>query len=170
MLSRCFHCDRGNNLRRSQSAAQPRARGMAIQGRWALSQYNKLTRAGSHKDNRLSLLLVCKVPQGSKIEVPGSGYRTAFSHVCRGKRRRLRTNGSDWNRQKSVARCVESAALLIWVKVQRGKLLDETKGADGNPRRPTRSRHLNQWRTRHASLDSRCSSGVRSSHRHPHSR
>jgi hypothetical protein len=50
----------------------------------ALSQYNKLGSAASRDDNRVSLLLICKVPQGSKIEVLGSGYRTAFIRVVEG--------------------------------------------------------------------------------------
>jgi hypothetical protein len=50
----------------------------------ALSQYNKLTTAGSRDDNRLSSLFVCKAPQGSKIEILGSGHRTAFIRVVEG--------------------------------------------------------------------------------------
>ena len=50
----------------------------------ALSQFNRLADSVSHDESLLSRLLTCKVPQGSNIEVLGSGYRTAFVRVIDG--------------------------------------------------------------------------------------
>jgi hypothetical protein len=50
----------------------------------ALSRFNGLTNAASHDESLVSSLLTCKAPQGSKIEVLGSGYRTAFVRVVEG--------------------------------------------------------------------------------------
>ena len=99
----------------------------------ALSQYNKLAHAAS-RDNRVSLLLICKAPQGRKIEALSSGYRTAFIRVVEGSaigcRERFRLKTS---RIRNAAR--REHCSLIWVKGQRGKLLDAPKEADCYSRR-----------------------------------
>jgi hypothetical protein len=50
----------------------------------ALSRFNKLSSTALYHEGVLETLLTCKAPQGSKIEVLGSGYRTAFIHVVDG--------------------------------------------------------------------------------------
>jgi hypothetical protein len=50
----------------------------------ALSRFNSLTNTGTDDESPLLPLLTCKTPQGSKIEVLGSGYRTAFVRVVEG--------------------------------------------------------------------------------------
>lgn len=50
----------------------------------ALSRFNNLTNTASHDESLLSPLITCKAPQGSRIEVLGSGHRTAFVRVVDG--------------------------------------------------------------------------------------
>ena len=50
----------------------------------AISRFDRLTKTASRDESLLSPLLTCKAPQGSKIEVLGSGHRTAFVRVLEG--------------------------------------------------------------------------------------
>jgi hypothetical protein len=57
---------------------------LVFKGAGALSRFESLTNIASRDESLLSPLLTCKVPQGSKIEVLGSGRRTAFVRVLEG--------------------------------------------------------------------------------------
>ena len=50
----------------------------------ALRKFGKVTKAAAYDDTVVTALLACKVPQGSRIDVLGSGYRTAFVRVVEG--------------------------------------------------------------------------------------
>jgi hypothetical protein len=50
----------------------------------ALSRFNRLKGNASGDESLLAPLLTCKAPQESKIEVLGSGHRTAFVRVIEG--------------------------------------------------------------------------------------
>jgi hypothetical protein len=50
----------------------------------ALRRFDKVAKAAVYDDAVATTLLACKVPQGSKIDVLGSGYRTAFVQVVEG--------------------------------------------------------------------------------------
>lgn len=50
----------------------------------ALRRFNKLKASATNDDGIMHSLATCKAPQGSKIEVRGSGHRTAFVRVVGG--------------------------------------------------------------------------------------
>ncbi|WP_156944678.1 hypothetical protein [Bradyrhizobium sp. Ec3.3] len=50
----------------------------------ALSRFSKLAVAASQNESAVGPLLSCRAPQGSKVDVLGSGYRTAFVRVVDG--------------------------------------------------------------------------------------
>ena len=50
----------------------------------ALSRFGRVAKASVYDDAVVAPLLACKVPQGSKVDVLGSGYRTAFVRVVEG--------------------------------------------------------------------------------------
>ena len=50
----------------------------------ALRRFNKLKAGADNDDKVLGPLATCKVPQGSKVEVRGSGHRTAFVRIIGG--------------------------------------------------------------------------------------
>jgi hypothetical protein len=47
----------------------------------ALSRFGKVAKAALYDDAVVTPLLACKAPKGSKVDVLGSGYRTAFVRV-----------------------------------------------------------------------------------------
>jgi hypothetical protein len=50
----------------------------------ALRRFDKLRARAVYDESVVAPLLSCKAPQGSKIEVLGSGYRTAFIRIVDG--------------------------------------------------------------------------------------
>ena len=50
----------------------------------ALRKFGKVAKAAVYDDTVVTPLLACKAPQGSRIDVLGSGYRTAFVRVVEG--------------------------------------------------------------------------------------
>jgi len=50
----------------------------------ALRRFEKVARASVYDESKIEPLLACKVPQGSKIVVLVSGYRTAYIRVAEG--------------------------------------------------------------------------------------
>ena len=50
----------------------------------ALRRFGKVARAAMNDDAAVLKLVACKTPQGSRIDVLGSGYRTAFVRVVEG--------------------------------------------------------------------------------------
>ena len=51
---------------------------------FTLDRFSKLSGSAVSDANAVETLLTCKVPQGSRIIVLGSGYRTAFVRVTDG--------------------------------------------------------------------------------------
>jgi hypothetical protein len=75
--SRC-----GDEQRRKGAAKQEqRANSLSFQDADALGRFGKVAKAA---DAVVTPLLACKAPQGSKVDVLGSGYRTAFVRVVEG--------------------------------------------------------------------------------------
>ncbi len=50
----------------------------------ALRRFDKVVRAGVNDDAAVLKLVACKTAQGSRVDVLGSGYRTAFVRVAEG--------------------------------------------------------------------------------------
>ena len=50
----------------------------------ALRRFNRLSSIGFYRESVIAPLVSCKAPQGSKIEVLGSGHRTVFVRIVDG--------------------------------------------------------------------------------------
>jgi hypothetical protein len=57
-----------------------------------LRKFGKVASGAAHDDAVLTTMLACKAPQGSRITVLGSGYRTAFVRVVEGSANRCDEN------------------------------------------------------------------------------